>query len=79
VNRRASHTRGYDRQWRNARERFLREHPLCVFCLREDRYKTATVVDHVIPHRGNSDLFWNLKNWQPLCKRCHDRKTASGQ
>jgi 5-methylcytosine-specific restriction protein A len=22
-------------------------------------------------------LFWNETNWQPLCKECHDRKTAT--
>lgn len=35
----------------------------------------ATVVDHIIPHRGNEELFWDEDNWQGLCKRCHDRKT----
>ena len=32
----------------------------------------ATVVDHIIPHKGDSDLFWDESNWQSLCKRCHD-------
>lgn len=38
----------------------------------------ATVVDHIIPHRGDlsSAAFWDETNWQPLCKRHHDRKTA---
>ncbi|HIV26363.1 MAG TPA: HNH endonuclease [Candidatus Ornithocaccomicrobium faecavium] len=22
--------------------------------------------------------FSHLRNWQPLCKQCHDRKTGSG-
>ena len=21
-------------------------------------------------------LFWDRDNWQPLCKQCHDKKTA---
>lgn len=33
----------------------------------------ATVVDHITPHRGDPILFWDSKNWQPLCKDCHDR------
>lgn len=37
----------------------------------------ASVVDHVIPHRGDKALFWDSDNWQPLCKPCHDRKTAA--
>jgi 5-methylcytosine-specific restriction protein A len=34
------------------------------------------VVDHIIPHKGDKDLFWDSNNWQPLCKTCHDEKTA---
>ena len=37
----------------------------------------ATVVDHIIPHKGDMDIFWDEDNWQPLCKRCHDQKTAT--
>lgn len=64
--------RGYGYKWRKAREVFLREHPLCVYCQREGRIEPATVVDHIEPHRGNDRLFWDRGNWQPLCKRCHD-------
>lgn len=35
-----------------------------------------TVVDHVRPHRGDQELFFDRSNLQPMCKRCHDRKTA---
>lgn len=37
----------------------------------------ATVVDHIVPHCGNQQLFWDTDNWQPLCKKHHDRKTAT--
>lgn len=37
----------------------------------------ATVVDHIIPHRGNKDLFWDESNWQALCKKCHDKNTMT--
>ena len=70
--------RGYDGRWRKARERFLRAHPLCVVCQREGRLTPATVVDHIVPHRGNQQLFWDEANWQPLCKSHHDQKTGSG-
>jgi 5-methylcytosine-specific restriction protein A len=36
----------------------------------------ATVVDHIVPHRGDPVLFWDEANWQGLCKLCHDAKTA---
>lgn len=69
--------RGYNSRWRKARETYLLSHPFCVRCLELGRYEKATVVDHIIPHKGNSSLFWNRDNWQPLCKCCHDRKTAT--
>ena len=48
-----------------------RQHPLCVRCGRP-----AQVVDHIVPHRGREQLFWDESNWQALCKACHDRKTG---
>ena len=70
--------RGYNAQWRKARTAFLKRHPLCVECLRNGKLSPATVVDHIIPHRGDQKLFWDEGNWQPLCKACHDRKTGQG-
>ena len=26
-------------------------------------------------HRGDQELFWDMTNWQSLCKGCHDQKT----
>lgn len=69
--------RGYDARWRAARAVFLGEHPCCHVCLAEGRAVAATVVDHVIPHKGDPILFWDRANWAPLCKRHHDQKTAT--
>lgn len=33
----------------------------------------ATVVDHIIPYKGDTNLFWDTDNWQSLCKLHHDR------
>ena len=68
--------RGYGSRWQRARRKYLEIHPLCAECLKHVRYVKATVVDHIVPHRGNQKLFWNQDNWQPLCKRCHDSKTG---
>lgn len=67
--------RGYNKKWQKARARYLKEHPLCAECLRNGRAVTATVVDHIKPHRGDPILFWDEENWQSLCKPCHDKKT----
>jgi 5-methylcytosine-specific restriction protein A len=42
-----------------------------------DEVVAAVVVDHIIPHKGDKALFWDSGNWQALCKRCHDVKTAT--
>ena len=57
--------------------RYLRRHPLCIRCDAADQVVAATVVDHIKPHRGDKALFWDQDNWQPLCKPCHDAKTAA--
>ena len=69
--------RGYDGRWRRARSRFLKVHPLCVRCREQGRFVKATVVDHIVPHRGDERLFWDEGNWQALCKNCHDSKTMT--
>lgn len=68
---------GYDSRWRKARVRFLKVHPFCVTCKADGKLVKATVVDHIVPHRGDEKLFWDESNWQALCKRCHDRKTRT--
>jgi 5-methylcytosine-specific restriction protein A len=68
--------RGYDRRWAKAAKAYLNEHPLCVMCQGEGRVTPATLVDHIIPHGGDVDRFWDDANWQPLCAMHHSRKTA---
>ena len=68
--------RGYGYKWQKARAKFLDEHPLCRYCEREGRITAATVVDHIQPHRGNQELFWDKKNWQSLCARHHNSDKA---
>lgn len=71
--------RGYGGKWQKARETFLRNNPLCVHCTADGIITAATVVDHIIPHRGDKSLFWDRSNWQGLCTRCHNIKTAKGE
>ncbi|NBF13078.1 HNH endonuclease [Pseudomonas sp. Fl4BN1] len=69
--------RGYGYRWQQARAGYLRKHPLCVECEKLGRVEPATDLDHITPHRGDNDLFWDRSNWQPLCHPCHSRKTAT--
>jgi 5-methylcytosine-specific restriction protein A len=74
--RETSNKRGYGYKWQKAREGYLRSHPLCTEHEQRGEIVKATVVDHIIPHKGDMELFWNRNNWQSLCKDCHDIKTA---
>ena len=65
--------RGYGHKWRAARLAYLREHPLCVMCQADGHVTAATVVDHIVPHRGDQTLFWRRSNWQSLCAMHHSR------
>lgn len=72
--------RGYTWQWRKASKLYLKAHPLCECdeCQAGAvRVRAAVLVDHVVPHRGDMQLFWNQSNWQAMAKECHDRKTAT--
>lgn len=64
----SSSERGYDGKWAKERAAYLAVHTRCVRC-----NAPSTVVDHIVPHRGDRQLFWSRSNWQPLCTPCHSR------
>jgi len=72
----SAHERGYTKQWSRSSKRFLTQNPLCIRCKDEGLIRAADVTDHIKPHKGDQVLFWNVDNWQPLCKRHHDIKTV---
>ena len=74
-----SSQRGYNHQWKKARLAFLKENPLCVECQADGKTTAATVVDHIIPHRGDQELFWDANNWQPMCQHHQNAKTRRGE
>lgn len=59
--------------WKKAREAQLRQHPLCRMHMEQGRTVLAAVVDHIVAHRGDRNLFSDRGNLQSLCKACHDR------
>ena len=79
---RSASSRGYGAAWQRESRRFLAmpEHRLCEECLKEGRYVKATVVDHVVPHRGDPTLFWDRSNWRGFARvvttRRPDARTA---
>ncbi|WP_338014178.1 HNH endonuclease [Alkalilacustris brevis] len=63
----SSSARGYTGAWEKARRAFLRRNPACAMC-----GAPATTADHKTPHKGDSTLFWDRSNWQPLCGHHHN-------
>ena len=68
-------SRGYNYRWQKASRLYLKRNPLCAECQAEGRVTPAEAVDHIIPHRGDYDLFWDSSNWQGLCTYHHNRKS----
>lgn len=60
----------YNVKWEKLRKKKIAINPLCEFC-----NAAGEDVDHIIDHKGNLKLFYDLKNLQTLCKSCHMRKT----
>lgn len=59
-------------RWKRLREYQLATAPLCGYCLRREIVTEATVVDHIVPHKGDEALFFDPDNLQSLCAPCHD-------
>lgn len=68
-----AHDRWYKTaRWQRIRRLQLAREPLCAMCLKEGgRPTVARVCDHVEPHRGDPDKFWNGP-FQSLCFEHHN-------
>ncbi len=51
----------------------------CIACWNEQRVLNflSPEVDHIVPHLGDREKFWNRANWQTLCAHHHSVKTAT--
>ena len=71
FNPRKNRDRLYDWKWDKYRFVFLKTNPKCYAC-----GERATVVDHLVAHKGDEKLFKKVDNHIPLCKFDHDTITA---
>ena len=60
------------KEWYRLRYKQLRKEPCCKYCDDSGRVVLATVVDHIIRHKGDEALFFDPDNLQSLCKVHHD-------
>lgn len=86
VNCEAAGVSMYGYKWQQAATRYVKDNPMCASCgdvavLHSGTSKLGALkrppVDHVCPHHGDHDLFWDEANWQTLCESCHDSKTRA--
>lgn len=73
-NRSPAHERGYDRNWRKVRKRYLSRHPLCEDCQERGEIKPAEEVHHLTPIRESPVVRLDASNLRALCRACHRRR-----
>lgn len=59
-------------RWQRLRQAQLTAEPCCKYCDAAGRVTAATIVDHIVPHKGDEALFFDPDNLQSLCKSHHD-------
>jgi 5-methylcytosine-specific restriction enzyme A len=57
--------------WKNRRADQLAKEPICALCFAKGEITSATVADHIEPHKGNYNAFV-LGPLRSLCAPCHD-------
>jgi len=62
-------------RWRKLRSKVLKNHPHCVNC-GERGSEVILEVHHIVPPRGDEELFFDEGNVIPVCPACHKRLTA---
>jgi len=60
----------FSKAWKLRRALQFKVEPLCRKCKAMGKSRAATVADHVVPHRGNRELFFKGE-LQSLCATCH--------
>jgi 5-methylcytosine-specific restriction enzyme A len=58
-------------RWQRKRALQLKQFPLCKMCFESGIVMAANVADHVSPHHGDEQAFWNSP-LQSLCKNHHE-------
>jgi 5-methylcytosine-specific restriction endonuclease McrA len=61
-------------EWQDIRRQRFAMEPYCRYCTEAGRTIRAISCDHVIPHRGDRSLFFDINNTASLCGHCHDSR-----
>jgi len=66
----------YDRAWQRRRRIHLANHPWCESHLVKGEYEPAVDVHHLVPHRGDRQIFITSP-LESLCHSCHSKATKA--
>jgi len=63
--------RRYGRAWKHIRNRYIKAHPLCEECKKQNKLTPTEEVHHIVPlsHGGSNDE----SNLMSLCQSCHTK------
>lgn len=65
----------YSNRWKQIRQLYIKEHPVCEICEKKGIIKAVEEVHHLIPlSKGGTNRADNLMS---LCKSCHSKITAT--
>jgi len=62
-------------RWGKLRTSILSAEPLCRHCKAKGDLTAATEVDHIVPVKQGGEIY-DTDNLQPLCGKCHARKST---
>lgn len=69
-----------NRKWRKFTKMYKEAHPLCCKCRVKGIVSPTEVADHLVRYVDSGQGFdldnLNEKDFQPLCKSCHDSKSG---
>ena len=59
-------------RWASIRNMVLGRDPYCTRCNAQGVTTPSTVANHIKPHKGDYDLFWDMENLEGVCAPCHN-------
>ncbi|MBR3288347.1 MAG: HNH endonuclease [Lachnospiraceae bacterium] len=70
--RKYKHRERYDSRWDKVRNIYIKEHPLCEECLKENKSNIARIVHHIKPIEDGGDKY-AFDNLMSVCDSCHQK------
>ena len=63
----------YDSRWVKVRNIYIKSHPFCEECIKENKFTKATIVHHIIPVSVDENKKYDLENLESVCASCHKK------